>query len=223
MIIFFDVDNTLLDNDGLKADLASRIEAALGKRRAGRFWEIYEDVRNEEDYVDYPTTIKRFAAGDADPLARIVLRDLVFNYPFSDRLYPHAIETLEELNTVGLPVILSDGDPVYQPWKIQRSGLAGAVGGRVMICVHKEEELPEVFAKYPADHYVMVDDKPRIHAALEQCCATDFTTILVKQGKYATDASARPRPDYTVDAVGDLRFWQKEQFLEIPTREIAGA
>jgi FMN phosphatase YigB (HAD superfamily) len=221
MIIFLDVDNTLLDNDGLKSDLARRIEAVLGAERARRFWEIYEEVRADQDYVDYPTTIARFAGEDGERGIRQVLRKLVFDYPFAERLYPNALESLRALERVGLPVILSDGDPVYQPWKIQKAGLADTVGGRVMICVHKEAELPDVFAKYPAEHYVMIDDKPRIHAALERICPTEFTTILVKQGKYAKDTSVRPRPDYEVDAIGDLRTWTKERFLHVPTREAA--
>jgi FMN phosphatase YigB (HAD superfamily) len=222
MIIFLDVDNTLLDNDGLKADLARRIAPVIGDERAARFWEVYEEVRQDQDYVDYPTTIARFDEEDGEHGIRQVLRKLVFDYPFTERLYPHVLETLQALTRVGLPVILSDGDPVYQPWKIQKAKLADAVGGRVMICVHKEAELPEVFAKYPASRYVMVDDKPRIHAALEECCTTEFTTILVKQGKYATDTSVRPRPDYEVDAIGDLRTWTKEKFLHVPQREAAG-
>jgi FMN phosphatase YigB (HAD superfamily) len=212
LVIFLDVDNTLLDNDGLKADVDRKLRSMLSDDRAARFWQIYEDVRSEVDYVDYPTTIDRFSSEDGEPGLPGRLFETLFNYPFKERLYPHVFETLETLGHRGLPVILSDGDPVYQPLKIQRSGLAGAVGGRVMICVHKEAELPRVFETYPADHYVMVDDKPRIHAALEKTSPTDFTTILVMQGKYSTDQTARPRPDLVVESIGDLRFLPPEAF-----------
>lgn len=210
-VILLDVDNTLLDNDALKADLASRLTALLGPERADRFWQVYEEVRREEGYVDYPSTIRRFASETAVAGLRDQLEPMLYDYPFRDRLYPHVFDTLEHLNTAWLPVILSDGDPVYQPLKIQRSGLAGAVDGRVMIAVHKEEELERVFATYPADHYVMVDDKPRIHAALERSCPSQFTTILVMQGKYAGE-QATPSPDVTVQAIGDLREFGDSEF-----------
>jgi FMN phosphatase YigB (HAD superfamily) len=217
VVFFLDVDNTLLDNDGLKADLARQLTDMLGSERSERFWEMYEQVRKDEDYVDYPTTVQRFSAEDGEAGLQDRLTRLLYDYPFRDRLYPHVFETLEHLAQFGVTVLLSDGDPVYQPLKIQRSGLAAAVDGRVMICVHKEAELPRVFATYPADHYVMIDDKPRIHAALERCCSTEFTTILVKQGKYATDDTVRPRPDLTADSIGDLRFWPEEKLLaEMP-------
>jgi FMN phosphatase YigB (HAD superfamily) len=212
LVIFLDVDNTLLDNDGLKADVGQKLHALFGEARAARFWEIYEEVRAEVDYVDYPTTIERFSSEDGEPGLLGRLTEILYNYPFKDRLYPDVFETLERLERRGLPVILSDGDPVYQPLKIQRSGLAEAVGGRVMICVHKEAELPRVFETYPADHYVMVDDKPRIHAALERTCPADFTTILVMQGKYAQDDTWEPRPDLVVDSIGDLRFLPDSAF-----------
>ncbi len=212
LVIFLDVDNTLLDNDGLKADVGQKLHVLFGEARAARFWEIYEEVRAEVDYVDYPTTIERFSSEDGEPGLLGRLTEILYNYPFKDRLYPDVFETLERLESRGLPVILSDGDPVYQPLKIQRSGLAEAVGGRVMICVHKEAELPRVFQTYPADHYVMVDDKPRIHAALERTCPADFTTILVMQGKYARDDTWEPRPDLVVDSIGDLRFLPDSAF-----------
>jgi FMN phosphatase YigB (HAD superfamily) len=212
LVIFLDVDNTLLDNDGLKADVGRKLSDLLGDARAARFWEIYEEVRAEVDYVDYPTTIERFSSEHGEPGISGRLTELLYNYPFKDRLYPHVFETLESLEGRGLPVILSDGDPVYQPLKIQRSGLAEAVGGRVMICVHKEAELPRVFETYPANHYVMVDDKPRIHAALERTRREDFTTILVMQGKYSVDDTWRPRPDLVVESVGDLRFLPDSAF-----------
>jgi FMN phosphatase YigB (HAD superfamily) len=165
-------------------------------------------------------TIQRFADEDGETGIRNRLKQIVYEYPFKERLYPGALETLHKIRAFGLPVILSDGDPVYQPLKIQRAGLADAVDGRVMICVHKEAELPHVFATYPARHYVMVDDKPRIHAALELCCPAEFTTILVKQGKYAQDETVRPRPDLTIDRIGDLGKLSSEQFRFAPPHEM---
>jgi FMN phosphatase YigB (HAD superfamily) len=223
LVFLLDVDNTLLDNDRLKADLAARIEQAVGRETASQFWDTYEQVRADGDFVDFPETIRRMVeeSGD-DGLAR-TLESIVYHVPFKEYLYPHAIETIEYLNSLGEAVILSDGDPVFQPLKIRESGLETAVCGRVLVYVHKEDELPNVFAAYPADHYVMVDDKPRIVSAFEQCCPTTFTTVLVLQGKYAQAADPNPRPDYVIGHIADLRgFSAQELAASRPGRIPAG-
>jgi len=216
LTFLLDVDNTLLDNDRLKNDLAARIRERLGDRLAARFWELYEEVRHERDYVDFPETVRRLALEAGNHGIQSILTDLLDNWPFKSYLYPGVLPTIAYLQTLGTVAILSDGDSVFQPLKIRESGLDTAVEGRVLIYIHKEQNLPEVFARYPADHYVMVDDKARIAAELERMCPTTFTTVLVLQGKYAHDRDVFPRPDYTVKHIADLRHFTAQQFLEPP-------
>src|SRR4051812_13368384 len=178
LVFLLDVDNTLLDNDQLKSDLADRVRELAGPARAERFWQIYEAVRKEQDFVDYPLTARRWAGQDGDPELGKQIEQLLNDVPFTSYLYPHVLEVLAYLRSFGTVVILSDGDTVFQPYKIRCSGLEDAVEGNVLVYVHKEDELPEVFARFPADHYVVVDDKPRIISALEACCPSTFTTIL---------------------------------------------
>lgn len=212
IVFLVDVDNTLSNNDKLKADLAQRIEAAVGHDAAQRFWEIYEDVRREKDYVDFPTTLQVWSAEfpGSDTSGRV--RDILDNIDFKSYLYPHAIDTLRHLSGLGTAVILSDGDQVFQRRKIQQSGLESAVGGRVLIYVHKEQELPDVFRRYPADHYVVIDDKARILSALERDCPTTFTTILVLQGKYADPSLYSPKPDLILPTIGEVSHLSAHQF-----------
>jgi FMN phosphatase YigB (HAD superfamily) len=213
IVFLLDVDNTLLDNDRIKADMARGIEALVGAKRAPRFWELYEKVRAEKDYVDLPTTVQRWADENGDSETGRRVEEMLEKFPFTEYLYPRVMETLEYLNTLGTTVILSDGDPIFQPLKIRNSRLERAVHGRVLVYVHKEEKLPEVFKLYPADHYVVVDDKPRILAALERSCPTTFTTILVLQGKYASDTSYAPEPDRVLPSFESLRELGYEDFL----------
>jgi len=222
LVFFVDVDNTLLDNDRLKEDLGDRIEEMAGTKRERLFWRVYEDVRDEEGYVDYPGTVKRFGevTGDRDLEKR--LADMMFSWPFRKYLYPGALETIAHLRTLGRVVILSDGDTVYQPLKIRESGLEAAVDRAVVISVHKEEQIGSVIRLYPAHHYVIIDDKPRILAVLARECTADFTTVLVRQGSYASHAcDYEPRPDIIVDRIGDLRTFTAEQFLR--PQQTAGA
>lgn len=213
IVFLLDVDNTLLDNDRLKEDLQRRFLTLLGQERSDRFWQIYEEVRRDEDYVDYPLTFKRIAEEQNDPELRTSLETVLEGLQFSSYLYPGVLGTLAYLRTLGTPVILSDGDQVFQPYKIRYSGLERAVDGHVLIYVHKEQELPRVFAHFPADHYVAVDDKPRILAALETECPTTFTTVLVLQGKYAVPGAFTPAPDYVIDRIAALHSFSKERFL----------
>ena len=213
IVFLLDVDNTLLDNDRLKEDLQRRFLGLLGQERSDRFWQIYEEVRRDEDYVDYPLTFKRMAEEQNDPELRTSLETVLEGLQFSSYLYPGVLGMLAYLRTLGTTVILSDGDQAFQPYKIRYSGLERAVDGRVLIYVHKEQELPRVFAHFPADHYVAVDDKPRILAALETECPTTFTTVLVLQGKYAVPGPSTPAPDYVIDRIAALHSFSKERFL----------
>lgn len=213
VVILLDVDNTLLDNDGLKREAASRIASLVGSDGADRFWEIYEEVRRDEEVVDFPETVRRWAHEIGDSGAGEQLLTVLEQLPFDEYLYPQVMETIDYLGTIGTPMILSDGDMVFQPLKIRESGLEAAVGGRVLVCVHKELELPALFVQYPARHYVMIDDKPRILSALEQECPTTFTTVLVMQGKYAVKGEFEPEPDYIVQAFGDMRNFSGAQLL----------
>jgi FMN phosphatase YigB (HAD superfamily) len=213
LVFLLDVDNTLLDNDRLKDDLAGRLREIIGVQQAERFWEIYEQVRGEQGFVDYPRTVRLLAQETRNPGLQTMLMQLLDTWDFRSYLYPHTLDTIAYLESLGTAVILSDGDSVFQPLKIKRSGLSDAVDGRVLVYVHKENELPAVFSLYPADHYVAVDDKPRIVSSLEKACPATFTTILVKQGKYADAGPFSPPPDYVVGEIGDLRYFSRQQFL----------
>jgi phosphoglycolate phosphatase-like HAD superfamily hydrolase len=223
LVFLLDVDNTLLDNDALKAEIGERIEALIGRQMADDFWELYEEVRGEKDFVDYPETISRFirqygAAAKGDQLQAIF-----DSLPFANFLYPGVLETLEHLWSLGTVAILSDGDPVFQPQKIKESGLEGAVKGNVMIYVHKELQLPNVFARYPAKHYAIVDDKARILSLLEANSPHTFTTVFVLQGHYAQEGESQPPPDIVIRHISDLASLSKEEFMNpLPDRTSAG-
>jgi FMN phosphatase YigB (HAD superfamily) len=214
LVFLLDVDNTLLDNDRLKADLDQELQQILGPQRTERFWQLYEQVRTERKYVDYPRTVQLMANEYHDPDMGRRLQETLDAIPFRSYVYPHALEAIAHLKTLGTVVILSDGDPVFQPKKIRESGLEAAVDGHVIISVHKEEELATVFARYPARHYVIIDDKPRILSVLERECPAEFTTVLVLQGKYASADTFSPRPDFVVPHIGDVRGFSREQLTQ---------
>jgi FMN phosphatase YigB (HAD superfamily) len=213
LIFLVDVDNTLLDNDAAKRDIGAQIEGAVGPQRAARFWELYEQVRAENGYVDFPAAVSRLAQEDGGAETEEALMRLLNSFPYRRYLYPHALDTLTYLNGLGEAVVLSDGDPTFQRHKIDVSGISRAVEGRVMVVVHKEEELDKVFHAYPARHYAAIDDKPRIVSALERYCPTTFTTVLVEQGKYAEECEYRPPPDITVPTIADVRNITRAEFL----------
>jgi len=217
-----DVDNTLLDNDALKEEIASRVVALVGKERAERFWTLYEEVRQEEEYVDYPETLSRFIAECGASARGDDVQESLDTLPFARFLYPGVEETLEHLWMLGTVVILSDGDQVFQRQKIRKSGLEDAVKGNVMIYVHKENNLSEIFARYPAGHYVIVDDKARILSLLESNGPETFTTVFVLQGHYAREGESNPPPDIVIQHISDLKTFSKEQFLH-PSAHRAGA
>ena len=200
-----DVDNTLIDNDAVKADLDRDLKREVGPDIEQEFWRFYDDVRRDLDRVDFPEVLRRFCAGAVPAPVAERISALVDGIPFERYRYPGALETLAHLATLGTTVIVSDGDPVFQPAKITRSGITAAVEGRVVITTHKEAELPNVYAAYPADRYVMIDDKAGILAAIQQREPQRFRTILVRQGHYAQQTSGLVyAADLTVAHIGDL-------------------
>jgi len=207
VIFLFDVDNTLLDNDTVAADLQLHLTSEIGADGAQEYWQIFEQLRSELGYADYLGALQRYRAKHPRAPHLLCVSDFFINYPFAERLFPDALKVIEHVQQWGPAVILSDGDVVFQPLKISRSGLANAVSGRVVIYVHKEQELDDVEQRYPAEHYVLVDDKLRILAASKKIWGSRVTTIFVKQGHYATDPkilSSYPPADFSIGRIGDL-------------------
>jgi FMN phosphatase YigB (HAD superfamily) len=207
MVFLFDVDNTLLDNDQVTADLRDHLEREVGHERQVRYWSIFEELRSEVGYADYLGALQRYRANYPQDLHVLTVSHFLLDYPFHDRLFPGALEVVSRIKQHGAPVILSDGDVVFQPHKIRRSGLYEAVDGAVLIYVHKEVELEDVERRYPADHYVMVDDKLRLLSAIKKVWDKRVTTVFVRQGHYAHDAKAisgYPAADYTIERIADL-------------------
>src|SRR5690349_1368891 len=207
IVFLFDVDNTLLDNDRVTADLKRHLEREVGPERAQRYWSIFEQLRTELGYADYLGALQRYRIEyPRDPRLLIVSSFLV-NYPFANRLYPDSLDVIDHVKQWGPVVILSDGDVVFQPRKVERSGLYEAVDGNVLIYDHKEKELGDVEERYGADHYVLVDDKLRILTAVKQIWGERVTTVQPIQGHYAKDPieqSKYPKADITVDRIGAL-------------------
>lgn len=207
LVFLLDVDNTLLDNDRFSADLDARLVQAFGDDGRERYRALYESLRAERGYADYLAPLQAMRGDfEADPdLLR--MSAFLLDYPFAERLYPAALEAIAHLCTLGTPVILSDGDVVFQPRKIQRSGLWNAVRGRVLVYLHKEHMLAAVQQAYPAQHYVVVEDKPRLLAAIKTALGARVTTVFVQQGHYAIDAdmdALQPPPDLRIARIGDL-------------------
>jgi FMN phosphatase YigB (HAD superfamily) len=203
----FDVDNTLLDNDAVSADLRAHLTEQFGAERQQRYWDEFEQLRSELGYADYLGALQRFRVAYPHDTHMLELSDWLIDYPFWERLYPRALEVVERLRERGRPVILSDGDVVFQPRKIKRSGLWEAFRGDVLVYIHKEQELEDVERRYPAERYVLVDDKVRILAAVKEMWGERVTTVFPRQGHYAHDAelvSRYPEPDITVERIGDL-------------------
>jgi FMN phosphatase YigB (HAD superfamily) len=205
-VFFLDVDNTLLDNDAVIQDLRRHLQDAFGADRARRYWDLFEELRHELGYADYLGALQRYRIENPhDPqLLRISL--FFLHYPFADRLYPQALAVIAALRQRGPVVILSDGDVVFQPLKVERSGLWQAVEGRVLIYVHKEQVLDDVAERYPATRYVVVDDKLWILAAIKRVWQNRVTTVFVRQGHYAQDpmTASYPAADLSIDHIGDL-------------------
>ena len=207
IVTLFDCDNTLLDHDHVVADLREHLEREFGSRNRDRYFEIFEELRKELGYADYLGALQRYRLGaDNDP--RILkMSCFLMDYPFAERLYPGSLNVIRHFDKYGPTAILSDGDVVFQPRKIQRSGLWDAVGGRVLIYIHKESMLDDVEQRYPAPLYVMVDDKLRILAEMKKVWGNRLTTIFPRQGHYALDPHTianYPAADVTVERIGDL-------------------
>ena len=207
IVFLFDVDNTLLDNDRVTEDLQRYLEREVGHERQERYWTIFEQLRVELGYADYLGALQRYRTEYPRDPRLLTVSHFLINYPFADRLYPKSLEVIEHVKQWGPVVILSDGDVVFQPRKVERSGLFEAVGGNVLIYIHKDQELDDVEQRYPAEHYVLIDDKLRILSAVKAIWASRVTTVFPRQGHYAMDRQvlARfPRPDVTIARIGDL-------------------
>jgi FMN phosphatase YigB (HAD superfamily) len=219
VIFLLDVDNTLLDNDRFAADLGDRLEQAFGPKERARYWEIFGRLREQLGLADYLASLQAFRTGLDDHPDLLAMSEFLLEYPFAARLFPRALEAVAHLNTLGRPVVLSDGDIVFQPRKIQRSGIWDAVGGRVMIYLHKERVLDHMQQRFPARHYVMVDDKPNLLAAMKSTLGDRLTTVFVRQGHYALAAesnSVDPAPDMIIERIGDLINHTSSDFQEPP-------
>ena len=226
VVFLLDVDNTLLDNDRIIADLRRHLEHEFGAGSAARYWAIFEQLRAELGYVDYLGALQRYRdAVEHDGDHRLLqLSNYLLDYPFADRLYPLALAVVAHLATLGTTVILSDGDVVFQPRKVWRSGLWHAVQGRVLIYVHKEQQLDQVQRLYPAQRYVMVDDKLRLLTAAKRVLGERLVTVFPRQGHYAHDAvdNARyPAADCAVDAIADLLAIDVRALARAPLQETA--
>jgi FMN phosphatase YigB (HAD superfamily) len=216
IVFLFDVDNTLLDNDRVEQDLRGHLESEFGRETENRYFAILEELRNELGYADYLGALQRYRIEKQCDHRLLLMSSFLIDYPFVDRLYPKALEVLEHMRAWGPTVILSDGDVVFQPRKVQRSGLWDAVEGRVLIYIHKELMLAEVEKRYPARHYVMVDDKLRILAAVKNVWRERVTTVFPRQGHYALDhrnLDAYPEAQITVERIGDLLHEDLTTFL----------
>ena len=207
VVFLFDVDDTLLDNDTAQVDYLDHITKNFGAQAAQRYWAIFQELFHELGYADYLGALQRYRLENLHDPRLFMMSCFLLDYRFEERLYPRALEVLKHLQRFGLTVILSDGDVVFQPRKVQRSGIRDAVEGHVLIYVHKEIELSDVERFYPADRYVLVDDKLRILAAVKQIWGGRVTTVQPRQGHYANDPKAQaayPPADITIDRIGDL-------------------
>jgi FMN phosphatase YigB (HAD superfamily) len=210
-----DVDNTLLDNDRFGEDLGDRLEESFGAFERARYWSLIAKRREESGVVDYLGSLQDFRVGLDDHAELLDMSHFVLEYPFAERLFPGALEAIAHLRTLGRPVVLSDGDIVFQPRKIQRSGIWSAVEGRVLIYLHKEKVLDHMQRRYPSPHYVMVDDKSNLLAAMKTVMGAKLTTVFVRQGHYAQDPASTtvtPAPDLAIERIADLKNYQLTDF-----------
>jgi FMN phosphatase YigB (HAD superfamily) len=207
MVFLFDVDNTLLDNDRVTEDLRQHLQKAVGPEGAQRYWTLFEQLRSELGYADYLGALQRYRGDHWFDPRLLTVSHFLIDYPFAERLFPKSLEAVAHVKQWGTAAVLSDGDVVFQPRKVERSGLFAAVEGNVLIYVHKELELDDVTRRYPADHYVMVDDKLRILTAIKKIWGRKVTTVFVRQGHYALDPAilaAYPPADLSIECIGGL-------------------
>jgi FMN phosphatase YigB (HAD superfamily) len=217
VVFLLDIDNTLIDNDGIVADLGRHLETRFGKGRRDNYFAIFEQLRSELGYADYLGALQRYRLQDEHDPRMLEMSSFLVDYPFTERLFPDALDVIAHLHRWGPVVILSDGDAVFQPRKADRSGLWKAVESRVLIYVHKEKELDDVVKRYPAEQYVLVDDKLRILTAVKRQWGERVTTVFVRQGHYAIDPAvlkSNPPADRTAEHIGDLLQWDLPRFLD---------
>ncbi len=216
VVFVLDCDNTLLDNDRGQTDLRDHLERECGSASRDRYWAIFEQLRTELGYADYPRALQRYRLGDMNDPRLLLMSSFLVDCPFADRLYPGALDAIAHLRHWSLTVVLSDGDVVFQPRKVQRSGLWAAADGRVLIYVHKEQMLDDVEKRYPGRHYVMVDDKLRILTAMKDVWGDRLATVFPRQGHYAVDSkniAAYPSAAVTIEHIGDLVHYDLPTFL----------
>ncbi len=215
IVFLLDVDNTLLDNDQVTADLKRYLVKEVGAEREERYWAIFEALRSELGYADYLGALQRYRVERPRDPHLLSVSSFLVNYPFADRLFRWSLEVVAHLAQWGPTIIFSDGDVVFQPRKVERSGLFDAVAGRVLIYIHKEQELDDVERRFPADHYVLVDDKVRILSAVKDVWGERVTTVFPRQGHYAQHPSVAtyPSPDVTIERIGDLLDYDMADLL----------
>jgi len=221
VVFLFDVDNTLVDNDRIAADLQRYLAREVGEGRQQQYWDMFEQLRAELGYADYLGALQRYRVKHPREPHLLAVSSFLVNYPFANRLFPGALDALDHARGFGPTVILSDGDVVFQPLKVQRSGLFEAVEGRVLIYIHKEQELDDVERRHPAAHYVLVDDKVRILAAVKERWGDRLTTVFPRQGHYAhaADVAGYPTPDVTLERIGDLVSFDMPALLDAARRK----
>lgn len=214
IVFLFDVDDTLLDNDRVTDDLKRYLDQHVGHERQQCYWEFFEQLRSELGYADYLGALQRYRLAYPRDPGLLTVSHFLVNYPFATRLYPDSLDVVEHVKQWGKAVILSDGDVVFQPLKIERSGLWETFEGNVLIYIHKEQELDDVEKRFPADHYVLIDDKLRILTAIKKVWGARVTTVFPRQGHYAHDPKALadyPAADISIDRIGDLLKFNLEQ------------
>jgi hypothetical protein len=217
LVFLFDVDNTLLDNDRVTADLKRYLEQKVGPERQQRYWDIFEQLRVELGYADYLGALQRYRVENPRDLGLLSVSHFLINYPFATRLYPDSLDAIEHVKQWGKAVVLSDGDVVFQPLKVDRSGIAESVDG-VLIYIHKEQELQDVERRFPADHYILIDDKIRILSEVKKIWGDRVTTVFPRQGHYALDpkiVAAYPPADITINRIGELLTLDREALLAV--------
>jgi FMN phosphatase YigB (HAD superfamily) len=226
IVFLVDVDNTLVDNDGIQQDLKHHLEQTYGVAARDRYWRILEDLMVELGYRDYIGALQRFRVEHPREIELLAMSSFLMDYPFAGRLYPGALAVLRRLRSVGRTVILSDGDVVFQPRKVEHAGLAKVVDGDVLIYIHKEEALDDVERRFPAERYVLIDDKLRILDAVKQVWGDRVTTVLPRQGQYAHDAkvlSALPPADVTIERIGALLEYDLARLGAAPRNNLASS
>jgi FMN phosphatase YigB (HAD superfamily) len=215
LVFLFDVDNTLLDNDRVQQDLREHLEAEHGRAASDRYWVLFEELRHELGYADYLGTLERYRVERIHDPTILRMSSWLVDYPFRNRLYPGALDAVRHVQRWAPAVILSDGDAVFQPRKVDKSGIWETFEGRVLIYIHKEEELSAVERLYPARHYVLVDDKIRILDAVKKIWGSGVTTVFPRQGHYAYDPkelAAHPPADITIECIADLMRYDLDDF-----------